>query len=100
MYKELERYKNGATVGLGALLHEFILHVNKPWWRRKKSHKRFTNEYINILNVFHLTKPEIEESNEVTCPVCNGKGYLISSYEGETKRTECIRCNGTGKIPK
>jgi len=98
MYKELDKYKEGFTVRLGTLLKEFITHINKPWWRRKDSDARITNEYISVFNNISIQKIVPEDSNEIVCPVCFGEGYLVSTHEGEIIHTKCIRCEGKGSI--
>lgn len=74
MYKELNKYRTGLKIDvtgtivnikghpkkdiklneykaqLGDLLHDYIKHINKPFWRRKYYHNHLTSLYRRWLN--------------------------------------------------
>lgn len=75
MYEELEKYKTNGKIevrcvfpyktetnthikldeyeaGLGDLIEDFIVHKNKPFWKRKYYHDHLTKLYKKMLNKF------------------------------------------------
>lgn len=50
-YIDLDEYR----AGVGDLIEDFIIHKNKPFWKRKYYHNHLTKSYKKMLNRFIVT---------------------------------------------
>ena len=54
-------------------------------------------EYLERENK-RLREEPVKEQNKVVCPLCRGRGRLISQGPYHSSNSECWKCRGEGKV--